>query len=230
LSLSLGACGGGGVGSTPSTGVNIDTSTFDGVWYSPCFNNAHRFSARQKITVNGTSLISQLETHANAPAQTPDCNLSSGQIVTSDITATLGFGSTVQESSCVDGFGVDSSISLISNNTSGVLINTQPDLTNSIELLTGRKNDFLPASTVICVKPNGNLLFAGYEYTSTTNTAIIEAGTTVVPPSTGTPTWKVGSYSYSGGTASGSSHSTRSMVNIILQLHLLLLSLKLQKY
>lgn len=185
--LSLGACGGGGGSGSGENTDDVDVSTFDGVWFGPCFNNLYDFSARQKITINGTSLISQLESHANAPAQTPNCGLSAGQFIVADITATLGYGSNSQESSCVDNTGVDSSITLVSNETSGVLINTQPGLIKSIELLTGRKDDFLPASSVICLKPNGSLLFAGHEYTSTKNTTIVDEitddTTTVVTPS-----------------------------------------------
>jgi len=210
ITLLLGACGGGNTTSNFSS--NVDVSKFDGTWYSPCFNNAHSFSARQTITINGTSLISQLESHANAPASTPNCNLSAGQVIAADITATLGYGSRSQESSCKNNVGVQSSISLISNDTSGVLINTQPELTNSIELLTGRKDDFTPDSTVMCIKPNGNLLFAGYEYTPAANPAIIENTSTVVTPPSSTPTWKVGDYSYAGGSASGSSSTTSSCI------------------
>ena len=222
----LTACGGGGGGGGGTSGSgtsgsgtsgsgtsDVDVSTFDGTWYSPCFNNAHDFSARQKLTINGTSLISNIESHANAPASTPDCELPSSQIIASDITATLNYGSNTQKSSCVNNTGVQSSITLIKNESSGVLINTQPDLANSIELVTGRKDDFLPTSTVICLKPNGNLLFAGYEYTPATNSTIIEAPTVVPPivPSSTIPKWSVGSYNYVGGASSaGYTNSSNS--------------------
>jgi len=217
----LGACGGGGPtnsgdangdgggNNNPGNGntTDVDVSTFNGTWYSPCFNNQHNFSARQKITINGTSLISEIESHANAPAATPDCPLPTGQFIGADISANLGYGNEADEDKCKNDKGVTTSIHLINNNTSGVTINTEPDLTNSITLLTGRKDDFLPASTVICRTDNNNLLFAGYEYTPGANTSTIGSSSTVIVPSNNRPSWKLGQYEYTGGSASGSSAS-----------------------
>ena len=151
-------------------------------------------------------MTSYLESHADAPASTPDCNLPVGEVITADITATLDFGEKIQESACVNNKGVETSIKLISNESSGITITTEPDLTNSIQLMTGRQEYFMPASSTLCLTPNGNLLFAGYEYTPANNPVIIAApGTTVVPPVNNRPRWTVGSYRYIAGSASGSS-------------------------
>jgi len=56
--LFLASCGGGGGGgNNPTPTADINTGNFDGIWFGPCVNNAFGTSARQMLSLNGTSLV-----------------------------------------------------------------------------------------------------------------------------------------------------------------------------
>ena len=212
LTLFLNACGGGSDGRTVFT-TDVDVSSFNGTWFGPCFNNNFGFSARQKITINSTSLISEISSYTAGITPSPNCILPSGGIlISSDVTATMAYGSTVSNGSgCVNSLGVNTTINLTRFESSGNTATSQPDLNDGVEFVTSSRNDFLPDSSVICRKTNGNLLFAGQEYTGGTNTSIVDTSGGGTVPNTNV-SWKVGNFNYLAG-ADGSASGTGSIGN-----------------
>ncbi|MEE9326136.1 MAG: hypothetical protein V3U71_02495 [Cocleimonas sp.] len=204
LSVLLSGCGGGSssfTNSEPDGSDDINSGSFDGLWFGPCVNNNFNYSARQTITLSGTSLISAITSYTGGQLSSLDCTIpSQGIIVDSDVTATLTFGAEKTQSECVNSTGIETTITPTQFLSSGNEATTQPDLNDGVLLVTGSRNDFLPDSTNICLKTNGNLLFAGHEYTKSTNTSIVTATDGVIV-SNGDVTWKLGDNSYNGGTS-----------------------------
>ncbi len=204
LSFLLSACGGGSssfTNSEPDGSGDINSGSFDGIWFGPCVNNNFNYSARQRITISGASLISAITSYTAGQLSSLNCTIpSQGIIVDSDVTATLTFGAEKTQSECVNSTGIETAITLTQFLSSGNEATTQPDLNDGVLFVTGSRNDFLPDSTNVCLKANGNLLFAGHEYTKTTNSSIVTAtGGAMV--SNGDVTWKLGDNNYSGGTS-----------------------------
>ena len=199
---------------------DIDTSSFNGIWYSPCFNNEKGFSARQKITIIDTKLVSEVSTYANAPAKTPDCPENAGVVFT-DVDADLSFGAGIKYSdadkadlydggafyssntqliTCKNEIASLTDIELQRVQSSGNDTNSIPEMNNTIALVTGSRDDFLPDSTYICITQNGNLLFAGHKYTPGINNKVED----VIDHPLSSLSWKVGIYEYHGGGIFGS--------------------------
>ena len=146
----------------------VDTATFNGTWFSPCYNNGFGFSVRQTLTINGPSLESFIESFTAGATPAQNCILpAEGLLVTTDVVADLDFQFDLDVPGCVNDRGVNTAVNIQTVDTSGnPTATTEQEITDTLNLVTGF-TDILPASTDMCVLTNGNLSFAGVEYTDT---------------------------------------------------------------
>jgi len=178
----------------------VVTADFNGTWFGPCFNNSAGFSFRQTLTIAGTSLSSAIQSFAAGATPAPNCTLPGGEglVIDTDVTAALDFQSNVDLAGCLNDRAVQTSIDILTVDTSGNPTETsEPGISDTLALVTGF-TDVIPGTTNICLLPNNNLLLGGVEYTGEANTAIIL-------PSFDTAsdvTWSLGDNNYMGGTSS----------------------------
>ncbi len=186
--LLLTACGGGNSDDKSATlPADVNSGNFDNVWYGPCINSNAGFSARQELSISGSSLISKITSYTAGETQSHGCKLpsSGGIVIDSDVTATLDYRGNTTKSGCINGVGIDTAITLTRFQSSGNDHSTQPEMNDGVELVTGNRNEFLPNTSTVCLKSNGRLLFAGHEY-SPAKPVIISSDFD----------WKVGAESY----------------------------------
>ena len=180
----------------------VDTSGFDGIWYSPCFNNRFGFSVRQTLNINGSSLTSDITSYTAGAIPAPNCiTPSTGQTIFSDANATLNFGSQVSTSSCLNGNGVNTGLNISSVRSSGTTYTSTTEIDDALALVTGYR-DIMPDNTVVCRTESGNLIFGGTVYTpnpSNVNVDVIDANID------SDVTWQVGNNVYFGGEGASAS-------------------------
>jgi len=190
------------------TAAPVNTATFNGMWFGPCYNNGFGFSVRQTLTINGTSLDSFIESFTAGANPAQNCILpAGGMLITTDVGASLDFQSDVNIAGCLNGRGVVTDVNIQTVDTSGnPTATSEPLISDTLNLVTGFV-DILPSPTNICNLTNGNLLFAGVEYTGNTNTAIILPDIDFQSDTT----WSLGDNDYVGGTSSSSMEQTTNI-------------------
>ena len=178
----------------------VVTADFNGTWFGPCFNNSFGFSFRQTLTIAGTSLSSAIESFGGGASPALNCSLPAGEglVIDTDVTTALNFQSDVDLAGCLNDRAVETSIDILTVDTSGNPTETsEPGISDTLTLVTGFTN-VIPSPTNICLLPNNNLLLGGVEYTGETNTTIIDPtfdiGSDVA--------WSLGDNNYTGGTSS----------------------------
>lgn len=193
------------------TPVVVQTSSFNGEWFGPCFNNGFGFSVRQSLTINGTNLDSFIESFTAGATPAPNCVLpADGQLITTDVGATLAFGPDLNVAGCTNGVAIDTDVNIQTVDTSGnPTATTEPAISDTLNLVTGFV-DLLPNSTSVCSLTNGNLLFAGVEYTGAANSAVISPMIDLASD----VTWALGDIDYAAGTSS-STQSTDTNIGVV---------------
>jgi len=184
------------------TPAPVNTAAFNGEWVGPCYNNGFGFSVRQSLTINGTSLTSFIESFTAGAIPAQNCVLpAEGLLITTDVSASLNFQSDVNVAGCMSGRAVETDVNILTVDTSGnPTATSQPDIDDTLNLVTGFTN-VLPSPTDICILENGNLLFAGVEYTGESdNSAVVFPMIDLESPST----WSLGDNDYVLGTSNSS--------------------------
>ena len=180
----------------------VDTSGFDGIWFSPCFNNRFGFSVRQTLNINGDSLTSDITSYTAGATPARNCiTPSNGQTLFSDATADLSFFSDVSAANCLNGNGVDTDIDISSVTAGGNTFTNSNEISDALTLVTGY-NDLIPNSSVICRTPNGNLIFGGSVYTPGPNTVNVDVIDANIDSEV---SWQAGSNVYVGGEGASAS-------------------------
>ena len=188
----------------------VDVSNFDGLWYSPCFNNSFGFSVRQTININGSNLNSDITSYTAGTTPAPNCiTPSSGITVFSDAAVTLSYGSDVSASNCVNGQGVNTGINISSVRSSGNTFTNPSEIDDALALVTGY-NDILPNETVMCITGSENLIFGGSIYTPSPNNSNVDVINVDVNSEV---SWQAGSNVYSGGANASASDTSVTASN-----------------
>lgn len=183
----------------------VNRANFNGTWFGPCHNNTFGFSVRQTITIDGTSLVSGLESFTAGSIPSPNCVLPGGLgiLIETDSTATLDFQSDINLGGCINGRGVETNIDVLTVDTSGNETATTDQLIDdTLNFVTGFI-DVLPDTTNICQLTNNNLMFAGVEYTGDTNPTVIIPTFDI----TSDVAWSLDDNNYIGGTSSSSQNA-----------------------
>ncbi len=195
LSTFLFACGGGSTddgGENPTPSTSIDTSTFNGTWFGPCFNNGFGYSVAQTLTINGNALISDIISYPVADCLIPSDTSS----ILGEANVTLNYGNSTAVTACSNNQAQETALTISTFESSGDTFTVKENIDNAIALLSGYI-DLIPDSTNICLNDNGNLLFAGTEYLGTGPNTVITS-----PPDSSTNTnvtWTVDSNTYVAG-------------------------------
>jgi len=183
----------------------VDISDFNGIWFSPCFNNRFGFSARQTLNINGNSLISDITSFTAAENPARNCvTPSNGETIFSDATADLSYGIDVSESACLNGRGVDTDIDITSVSSGGSTFTNSNEIDDALNLVTGFRN-ILPNDSTICRTPNGDLIFGGSVYTRGPNTNNIDV---IDADLNSDVSWQAGNSVYFGGVSSSDTTNT----------------------
>ena len=181
----------------------VDVSSFDGTWYSPCFNNRFGFSVRQTLNINGNSMTSDITSYTAGATPARNCiTPSAGITLFSDASADLIYGSDVSTSGCINGNGVDTGVDISSVTSGGNTHTSTTEINDALSLVSGY-SDLLPSSTTICRTSTGNLIFAGSVYTPGPNTSNVDVIDANIDSEV---SWQAGSNVYSGGAGASASN------------------------
>lgn len=174
--------------------VTFNTSDLNGTWYSPCFNTNNNTSIEQTLLIAGTSMTTEMSIYSAGSNPAFNCILpaTSAGLIEAEGSTRLSFGNTSSQSGCVNGEAINTSVN-ISNIQVGSTNNTTTSDIDGALILLAANVDILPTSTEMCLLTNGNLLFAGQEYTPTMSTIIDNGGDL-----TSDVTWQVGNNNYFG--------------------------------
>jgi len=194
------------------TPVPVNTASFNGTWFGPCYNNGFGFSVRQTIVINGTNLDSDIESFTAGAMPAQNCILpADGILITTDVGASLNYQSDVTIAGCTNNRAVETDVNIQTVDTGGnPTATSEPFISDTLNLVTGFV-DILPDSTNICLLANGNLLFADVEYTGAANTTILSP--MIDLQSEGA--WSLGDNDYAAGTSSSTTDTTTNIGVIV---------------
>ena len=184
----------------------VRTEDFNGTWFGPCYNNILDFSLQQTLNISDGSVETEIDSYTAADNGIAlECVLpEGGALLETETDTRFEFGKEVTVEGCLNRRGVETTVTVnsavLTSDPDAAVASTPVEVRELLNSVTGFA-DVLPEQTTMCLLDNGNLLFAGVEYTRDFNTVSVNAVDLIRSPeleaTAGSTKWRLDEFFYS---------------------------------